>query len=94
MIWKSFHHPDISLPVIRRHAGDELVTLLAGTAELVLSRGLSTIYRNCYPNLRAFNASVSRLKKELHPDDYAGPRAADLHRKLSFRAIESISSKR
>lgn len=62
MQWKSFHHPDISLPVIRRRVSDELITLLAGTSELLLSRGLSTIYGNCYPNRHAYHASVSRLR--------------------------------
>ena len=64
MQWLPFHHPNISLPVIRRKAGEELMTLLAGTTELVLSSGLSTIYRGCYPNTRAFDASVSRLRKK------------------------------
>lgn len=64
MNWKVFHHPDISLPVIRRKAGEELITLLAGTSELLLSRGLSTIYSNCYPSSRAFQASVKRLQKK------------------------------
>ncbi len=63
MQWKPFHHPDISMPVIRRRACDELVTLLAGAAEIVLSRGLSTLYKSCYPNRRAFDASVTRLEK-------------------------------
>jgi phenylacetic acid degradation operon negative regulatory protein len=63
MQWKPFHHPDISLPVIRRRACDELVALLAGAAEVVLSRGLITLYKSCYPNQRAFNASVTRLEK-------------------------------
>lgn len=64
MEWKTFHHPDISLPVIRRKIGDELITLLAGTTELALSRGRSTIYKGCYPNTRSYLASVSRLEKK------------------------------
>lgn len=64
MKWKAFHHPDISLPVIRRKTCDELITLLAGTAEFVLSRGASDIYGHCYPNPRAFNAAVYRLQKK------------------------------
>jgi phenylacetic acid degradation operon negative regulatory protein len=63
MQWKSFHHPDLSAPVIRRRAGDELVTLLAGTAELLLSRGLSTLYCDCYPNRNAYHSAVTRLRK-------------------------------
>jgi len=64
MNWKTFYHPDISLPVIRRKAGEELISLLAGTAELVLSGGHSTIYKGCYPNTRAFDASLYRLRKK------------------------------
>lgn len=63
MKWYSFHHPDISLPVIRRKVSGELITLLAGTAELVASRGLRTIYRKCYPSTQAFESSIARLRK-------------------------------
>jgi len=64
MKWKSFHHPDISLPIIRRKAGEELLTLLAGTSKLVSSAGRSTLYRGCYPNTHAFDAAVCRLRKK------------------------------
>lgn len=64
MKWEAFHHPDISLPIIRRKAGDELITLLAGTAKMVLSGGASEIYGHCYPNQRAFHASIARLRKK------------------------------
>ena len=64
MNWATFHHPDISLPVIRRKAGRELITLLAGTTELLLSKGRNALYAGCYPNTQAFQASVARLKKQ------------------------------
>lgn len=63
MNWVSFHHPDISLPVIRRKVGDEILSLLAGTAELTLSGGRSCIYKGCYPSTRAFHSSIKRLHK-------------------------------
>jgi phenylacetic acid degradation operon negative regulatory protein len=63
MNWKTLHHPDICLPVVRRKAADELLTLLAGTAELVLSKGTSCIYRECYPSSTAYDAAVRRLEK-------------------------------
>jgi DNA-binding transcriptional regulator PaaX len=63
MEWTHLHHPDISLPVIRRRVGEEIIHLLAGTTELLLSRGLSTLYRGCYPNTHAYHAAISRLKK-------------------------------
>ncbi len=64
MKWMPFHHPDIVLPVIRRKVGEELIELLSGTAALVLSRGASELYGHCYPNERAFRASISRLEKK------------------------------
>ena len=64
MKWKAFHHPDISLPVIRRKACDDLMILLEETACLVLSRGASAIYGHCYPNPLAFNAAAARLQKK------------------------------
>lgn len=64
MKWQSFHHPDLSLPVIRRKAGEELVSLLGGVAAMVLSRGASEIYAHCYPNRTAYHNSISRLKKK------------------------------
>ena len=63
MDWKTFHHPNICLPVIRRKTADELLTLLAGTAELVLSHGASCIYSHCYPSTTLYNAAVHRLEK-------------------------------
>ncbi|HKL21157.1 MAG TPA: PaaX family transcriptional regulator C-terminal domain-containing protein [Tichowtungia sp.] len=64
MKWKTLHHPDISLPIIKRKAGQELITLLAGTAGLLLSGGKSVIYSKCYPNNQAFLASLKRLRKQ------------------------------
>jgi phenylacetic acid degradation operon negative regulatory protein len=63
MKWQTLHHPDISLPVLKRKAGQELITLLAGTSELLLSGGRSTAYSKCYPNNQAFLASAKRLQK-------------------------------
>lgn len=64
MKWQPFHHPDISLPVVRRKAGNELILLLSGATELIASAGRSAIYAGCYPNRRAFHASVERLRQQ------------------------------
>lgn len=64
MNWEHLHHPDISLPVIKRKAGRELITLLSGTAELLLSGGRSTLYAKQYPNDSAYRSSVDRLRKQ------------------------------
>ncbi|VGO17603.1 hypothetical protein PDESU_06202 [Pontiella desulfatans] len=63
MNWDTFHHPDVSLPVIRRRTRDELIILLSETAAFFLSRGASDLYGHCYPNQRAYHSSVARLKK-------------------------------
>lgn len=63
MNWNTFHHPDVSLPVIRRRLRDELIILLSETAATVLSRGGSDFYGHCYPNQRSYHSSVARLKK-------------------------------
>ena len=63
MKWEPFHHPDLSLPVVQRRTRDELLTLLSGTAAMVLSQGASEIYGHCYPNRRAYDASLNRLRK-------------------------------
>ncbi|VGO13830.1 hypothetical protein PDESU_02387 [Pontiella desulfatans] len=64
MKWETLHHPDISLPVIRRKVGEELVTLLDQTAGMVLSAGACDFYGHCYPSRKAFHASVNRLRKK------------------------------
>lgn len=63
MNWTALHHPDICLPVIRRKAADELLTLLAGTATLLLTRGASCIYSGLYSSSDAYQSSLRRLKK-------------------------------
>lgn len=63
MNWVPFHHPDISLPVIRRRTSEELISLLSGTAELIFTRGASVIYGSHYPSNRAYQAAVTRLAK-------------------------------
>ncbi len=64
MEWKSFHHPDISLPVIRRKAGEELLSLLEETSGLLLTGGRQILYKGCYPNTHAFDAALFRLQKK------------------------------
>ncbi|MCF7847733.1 MAG: hypothetical protein K9M45_02695 [Kiritimatiellales bacterium] len=63
MDWKPLHHPDFSLPVIRRKASDNLLDLLYGTSDILLSRGRSVIFNHCYPNNRAYSSAVYRLEK-------------------------------
>lgn len=63
MEWESFHHPDWSLPVIRRRAQEEWLDLLSDLGELVATSGRSRLWKHTYPNLRAYHNSMSRLRK-------------------------------
>ncbi|WP_372809018.1 PaaX family transcriptional regulator C-terminal domain-containing protein [Pontiella sp.] len=62
MKWEAFHHPDFSLPVVRRKVGGELVTLLDQTAGMLLSAGACDFYGHCYPTDKAFRTSIARLQ--------------------------------
>lgn len=64
MKWRVFHHPDVSIPVIRRKAGDELVSLLGGSVAFMLTSGRINLYSSGYPNRKAYYASIARLKKK------------------------------
>ena len=62
MKWEGFYHPDLSLPVVRRRVGDELLDLIFGLGELALTRGWSAI--SVDERERAtYHSAVYRLKK-------------------------------
>lgn len=63
MKWESFHHPDWSLPVVRRRMQEEWIDLLQDLAELLRTAGRSHLWQHTYPNLRAYHNSMSRLRK-------------------------------
>jgi phenylacetic acid degradation operon negative regulatory protein len=63
MDWISFHHPDISWPVVRRRAGVELMELLELTALFLARGGWAMVNRSCYPNKAAYQNATSRLRK-------------------------------
>ena len=63
MNWKSFHHPDWSLPVIRRRASEEWLDILAGIGEILATRGHSVIWNNSYPTEKAYQSAMLRLQK-------------------------------
>ena len=74
MNWISFHHPDWSLPVIRRRAADEWLDVLAGIGEILATRGRSVIWNKSYPNRTAYHNAMSRLRKSgliVHTNDKA-----------------------
>ncbi len=63
MAWQHFHHPDWSLPVVHRRAREEWLDLMGDLAELLATGGRSHLWKNTYPNLRAYHNSMSRLRK-------------------------------
>jgi DNA-binding transcriptional regulator PaaX len=63
MKWTSFHHPDWSLPVVRRRAGEEWLDILAGLGEILATGGRSVMWSRTFPTERAFQAAMSRLQK-------------------------------
>jgi phenylacetic acid degradation operon negative regulatory protein len=63
MNWNLFHHPDWSLPVIRRRASAECLDILAGVGEILASRGRSITWNGIYPTERAYERALSRLRK-------------------------------
>lgn len=63
MNWKPFHHPDWSLPVIRRRASEEWLDILSGIGEVLATRGRCAAWNRVYPNERAYDAAMSRLRK-------------------------------
>lgn len=63
MMWLSFHHPDLSLPVIRRRASEEWLDILCGIGETLASQGRSVLWSKSYPNLSAYHNAMSRLRK-------------------------------
>jgi phenylacetic acid degradation operon negative regulatory protein len=63
MNWKPFHHPDWSLPVIRRRATEEWLDLFSGVGEILLSRGRSVNWNKTYPTEKAYQSAMLRLQK-------------------------------
>lgn len=63
MEWKSFHHPDWSLPVVRRRVSEKWMDFLLDVGEALASNGRSLVWNKTYPNLSAYHNSMSRLRK-------------------------------
>ena len=63
MDWISFHHPDWSLPVVRRRAQEEWLDLMKDLAEILATGGRAEFWKYTYPNLRAYHNAMSRLRK-------------------------------
>ncbi len=62
MKWVEFHSPNISLPVVKRRIGVELLEML-DLAGIFLSRGgWGLLNRNCYPSQRTYYNATRRLR--------------------------------
>jgi DNA-binding transcriptional regulator PaaX len=77
MDFRAFHHPDLSLPVIRRRVAEELIDLTVSLVAAAATRGKSLTWSYCFPNENAHYAAVSRLQKAgllvRHTGSQSGP---------------------
>ena len=64
MNWVPFHHPDISLPVLRRRIVEEFLDVLSEFGSGYGSLSVLSQWRSDYPSRPAFNQAMSRLKRK------------------------------
>lgn len=64
MTLRRFHHPDLSLPVVRRRITEEILFLAPGILQVILTRGRSLTW-SAWPRSerRSCHSALSRLKK-------------------------------
>jgi len=58
-----FHHPDISLPVIRHQIGNGFLYLLEVFGTAMLTRGRSLAWKSLFPSETAYRSAKYRLRK-------------------------------
>jgi len=63
-MWKSFHHPDISLPVVRRRIGLELVEMLDVLGAVAVHGAWAFLHNRTYPNRKALDQAIGRLSRQ------------------------------
>ncbi len=63
-MWKAFHHPDISLPVVRRRVGTELLELLEIFGEVTVHGGWAFLHNRTCPDTRSYQRAIRRLSKQ------------------------------
>lgn len=73
MDWKTFHHPDWSLPVVKRRVTEQWIDLMKDVGEVLATNGRSLAWNKTYPSQTAYRAAMSRLRKAglvaTHHDD-------------------------
>lgn len=73
MDWMEFHHPDWSLPVVKRRISEEWIDLMNDVGEVLATNGRSLLWNKSYPSQTAYQAAMWRLRKSglavTHHDD-------------------------
>jgi len=63
-MWKAFHHPDLSFPVVRRRIGLELLEMLGLLGDMAAHGAWAFLRNRSYPNRTAYYQAVDRLAKQ------------------------------
>jgi DNA-binding transcriptional regulator PaaX len=63
-MWASFHHPDISLPVVRRRIGLELVEMLDILGDVAIHGAWAFLQNRSCPNQNAYKRALDRLSEQ------------------------------
>lgn len=63
MKWMEFHHPDISMPVVRRKLALELMEMMEFSALFMTRGGWAVLNKACYPDKKAYRNATYRLRK-------------------------------
>jgi phenylacetic acid degradation operon negative regulatory protein len=63
MSWEPFHHPDWSLPVVKRRMSEHWIDLMNDVGDILRTNGRSLLWNHSYPSQTAFNMAMTRLKK-------------------------------
>ncbi len=63
MTWKHYHNPNLSLPVVRRKLGVELLELLSTFGDVLVTRGYALTENKSLPSHTALKSSLYRLRK-------------------------------
>lgn len=63
-MWKAFYHPDVSLPVVRRRVGMELLELLDIFGDVSAHGAWAFLHNRTCPDTRSYHRAVGRLSKQ------------------------------
>jgi DNA-binding transcriptional regulator PaaX len=63
MNWQQFHHPDWSLPVVKRRISEEWIDVMKDVGDILITNGRSLDWNHSYPSQTAYKMAMSRLRK-------------------------------